>query len=448
MNNVVRYLATFLVVYLLLAAGCQRQSQPPANVTAIPEAKAEPTATVPVQSTLIFTPIPTPTEEMESTVQLSPLTIESNVPDAHIYLNQVDIGRIPYSTLQPTGAYTLTAILPGFHPWQHQFFLDENEPATFTAEFSFEPEIEKLIDSCVQHAWWSDDGDAIYYVHCSPIGTSFQETGQRYEEGPIWRFDLMTNEITQIEDAWPPEWVPRQYQDIVPNSIPHWRISVSPSGQRVLYLEEFSVNTTSDSSDTQAPSLPEFIVHVVLDNETVLNLGLIDSIPERISWSRDEEIIFMSSYAYAPHKHEGWLIELENQQMKALAPPEIDGREHTDFFNATITPNGEAILYRIDVQLPYLLWYFKSEDERELTARMGWYDWLQDDRYLLFSNSEGVFWYDLANELIIPVLDAGSSPGMDLQRLSPAGDRMLFTKFSLTTGDNLDGLWMLTLDSQ
>jgi hypothetical protein len=457
MDQPARYPATLLVIYLLLLAGCQPKDQSVATTTVVPAATTGLTATIPIQLTPVSTLMPTPTREVESTVGLSPLTVESNLPNAHIYLNQEEVGRTPYSALWPAGAYTVTAVLPGFHPWQYQLFLDENEPATLAAEFSFEPEIEKLIDHCVQSAWWSDDGNSVYYVRCSPSGTSFRETGQRYEEGPVWRLDLTTREISQVEDAWPPEWVTRLYQDIVPNSIPPWLISVSPSGQRVLYLEEVSqaaqptLTTTPVAPQDLGPNLTlaYYTLRVVLDRETVLDLGVIDTVPDRISWSQDEQFIFIATSILGLHEHYGWFMDIQTKEVISLVPPVqgISTGEQIGFMNATLSPDGEAILYLSPGENHFRLWYFKTGETQELAA-VGYYGWVEPNRYLWFSNQEGFFWYDILMGTIVTVLDETSLPGMWAQRLSPQGDKMLFKQFSLSTGDNLNGLWLLTLDSQ
>ena len=390
----------------------------------------------------------------ELTSPTTMLTVTSNLPDAEVYINNVNVGQAPYTGQWTVGTYTITVNLPGFQPWQQFIQLTPSESVTLTANLEFTPQIEQLLDVCVEQFWWAKDEQLIFFVECQPKN-DFISLGKRFEEGPIWQLDLITKQISQTETAWPPVWVPKQYQNLVPQTIPPWLISVAPSGERVVFFEEISpsptitATTAITSSDSQytdpQSSLGTYMINMVMDSNIILKLGTINGSPGEISWTENEQVVFISAHPFIIHEEDGWLIDLASEDEYQIYPLVLP--KAGDFHNASILSNGEAILYRASLTAPYTLWYFGNDNFVELNAQIGHREWLKDSRYLIFSNSKGVFWYDLSNDIEITILPHELLPGIAAWQLAPQRNEMLFTQFSLMNGANLDGLWRLVLDT-
>lgn len=250
---------------------------------------------------------------------------------------------------------------------------------------------------------------------------------------------------------------------LVPETIPPWLISVSPSGQKVLYLEEIlpdpSLPTVTPPSDPQdvgpEPFIPKYVVYVILDQETVIELGTINELPDKISWNSNEQRIFIPSYAFSGHEQEGWLIDLMDRSINPLTPPPHSNIEHVDFLNASILPDGRGILYKPNAEEPYHIWYFDTGEEQTLMppddVDFGWYCWFSDNRHLIFIGGKaleivGLFWYDLQTREVVLILDNDDLPPIANRRLSPQGDELIFGQYN-STGGLADGLWLLTLDT-
>ena len=159
-------------------------------------------------------------------------------------------------------------------------------------------------------------------------------------------------------------------------------------------------------------------------------------------------MVFIPSYAFSPHEVEGWLLDLAAGTIRSLQPPAVAVGEHADFLNATITPDGQAIIYRPTYADPFVIWKFDNNVQQELADVLGHYTWLDPGRYLLTRTKDGVFWYDVGANVHILVLGQEQLPGIDAWSLSPQADRFLFTQFSVETGPLLDGLWLFTLDAE
>lgn len=442
------------VLAILLGVSCQViQTDADQFTTESPVTTAEPAGSN--QNMLVF-----PTESATATqlppsptASLSELAVISNLPEAAIAINGVQVGRTPYQVALPAGTYSVTASLPALQPWQQEIHLAGGEPLTLTTEFAFSPRVEQILDVCVSEFWWAEDGEAVFYVECKPGPT--ESSPPRREAGPVWRLEPATGEITQDDDAWPPDWVPRAYQSIVPNTIVSSLISVSPSGQRVVFLEEVvdpSIPTPTIPTDPHelGPTLfePSYAVHVVLDTETVVELGAIVGFPDRFSWSEDESLVFIPAYTQVAREQDGWLLDLKSMSLTPLAPPEHEDVEGTAFYNASLLPSGQAILYVPDVTTSsYYLWDFETGENSEMGGKMSYYSWLEGSRYLVYSNRAGLFWYDMVTDVIELVIDRQTVPKLYLWSLSPQGDRIVFIQES-RDGSRRPGLWLMEFDTE
>lgn len=393
--------------------------------------------------------------------KFSELIINSNPTNALIEISGLFVGYTPYQDSWPSGSYTVTVHLPGFYPREQHVMLQDGEPVTLTVPFAFTPHIEQLLDVCVDTFWWSEDGAAVYYVECRDK-VSFTSRSQ-FEKGPIWRLNIASGTIVEDKEAWPPTWVPKEYQSLVPDSVLPWPLtsllSVSPSTERVLFFEEIVPESTPvpvstiDSQEFGSSAFqPHYNVYVVLDEQTVVHLGKIQALPDNISWSKDEHIIFITSYAFSAHEEEGWIVNLSDLMMYPVSPPEQSETNHVDFFNASLVPDGDAILYRPHPNELSRIWYFEEGKKQILSNSLGPYYWIDDTRYLVFIGGLDIeqlclCWYDLVEDVSFQILDRATLPYINDAILSPKGDSVIYTQFN-DQGRQINGLWLLVLDAE
>lgn len=383
----------------------------------------------------------------------SVLVIKSSLPDATVLVNGMPVGRTPYQGTWPTGAYTVTAALPGYQPWQSTVHLEAAEPVTLTAEFTFEPHVEHFGDVRVKEYWWAEDGRSVYFVEFKS-GDSY-DSDKINGEQPVWQVDLTSGEVSEAEDAWSPAWVPRAFTPLVPDSVPPRLIWVAPSGRRVIFfelIEDPSIPTPTVPTDPRelgpGPFSPEYRVQVIFEDGNLLELGAITGFPRTVTWAEDEELVFIAADPLTSREHDGWLVDLQTLTVNPVVPPigSLPGT-NSGFHNASLLPNGEAILYRPEGTDPFYVWYFKSGKIVELGRNNLLLGWLEDSRYLLYKNDEGIYWYDLLTDTRELVLGRESLRNIDSWSLSPQGDKLLIVQFS-DEGRLLPGIELLELDTE
>lgn len=375
--------------------------------------------------------------------------IESNLPVSQVDINGELKGQTPYHVKLPQGDYTVTVRVPGFHAWEETVKLEHCDAVHLKPEFNFNPMVEKILDVCVDHFWWAENGKSFYYQECTDPDTGGFELARG--EGPFHAVSLETGELTETYDAWPPYWIPRSYTSMVPESVPGYLVSVSPSGQKVVFLEEFPMTPQPTPSEVGMVSsaVPEYILHAI-DPLGDHILGKINSVPGTISWASDENLVFISSSPFFTSREKGWLIDLKNRTATALTPPPVNSLPTSSFFNASLLPSGDRILFQPELTVPSILWEIKDNQVEELEFMIGWREWLANNNYMVFlttSPDSMLLWYDLETATAIPILEGASIPLVDERSISPDGTRLLYKKFS-TTGRDINGLWLLTFDSR
>ena len=315
--------------------------------------------------------------------------------------------------------------------------------------FSVAPQLEELLD-CVSTAWWAEEGQAIYFVKCPTFNGP--------QEG-LWRLDLTTRTVTQIGETPVRPRVPAHLQSLVPDSVRDVFVHLSPSGERIIYLEQLdpylnqpTPTPVANSADLgELPIRFEYLVYFIDQDGETVNLGQIEGTPFEISWSRDERLAFMPTTLMDGDVPGGWLVDLKKLTLQEMTPPTYDGSAISlHFCLASLQPNGEAILYRqcFIESAPFLLWNYRTGDIQEIENYGPFYIWLSGNHDLLFSNNKALVWYTFVTGQTVTIMpDANAFFGLaqNIQYLSPQGDRVIFRRIQNSVPQ---GLWMMTFEAK
>ena len=299
------------------------------------------------------------------------------------------------------------------------------------------------------HVWWSEDSKMLFY--------------QDVTSQQAWVYDLDSEMIRSIT------YQPRSEGEIAVQAakiLPPEAtiISVSPSGQSILFGIPLADPIVPDSLDAEDAYTPRFTQELrLLRDGTVQPLGLVDSCfgysAALWTFAEDQAIMNGGSVPDMPHDcmHDAWLIDTENLAVGSLPVP---WQADEEFSVLDVSPDGKYLALRKDVNSVY-----EIATQREVsfpavdTGRTSLI--IENDEIgLMFfeaaftpsiSNPNAVHdnIYSVNLTRTVPRL-LGSVEGLVNQRvLSPDGKTLAFTTINTFGGQKFEnvqpGLWVLRL---